>query len=155
VRSDKGTTLFTCDEKRKQVYTPLYVFKKIMRTANRGEELTDKELNDRWEVASPATKANAKQKAVQLLQRAPYLVDEITWQLKLTRGCVTWRTLIAQVAGSPDDVDPFKYNTVRKFVMSLPNSEYTKTYIHPKLTTACKQCRYNWSRAFYSFWETA
>jgi hypothetical protein len=97
VRSDKGTTLFTSDEKCKQVYTPLYVFKKVMRKANRGEELTDKELNDQWKLASPSTKANAKQKAVQLVQRAPYLIDEITRELKLTRGCITWRTLTAQV----------------------------------------------------------
>ena len=39
--------------------------------------------------------------------------------------------------------------------MSLPKSEYTKTYIHPKLTNDRKQRRYDWSRAFYMFWETA
>jgi hypothetical protein len=77
VRSDKGTMLFTCDDKCRQVYTPLYVFKKIMRTANRGEELTDKELNDRWEVASPATKENAKQKAVHFYSVPPILSTKL------------------------------------------------------------------------------
>jgi hypothetical protein len=84
-----------------------------MRTANRGEDITDKELNDQWEVASPATKENAKQKAVQLLQRAPYLVDEIARELRLMRGRITLRALTAQVAGSAGAVQSFNKDTVK------------------------------------------
>ena len=91
MRYDKGGTLFTSDAKCKQVYTPLVVFKKTMRMANGGEELTNKELNDRWGLASHATKMDAEQKALQLLQRGPYLVQEIAKELQLTRGRITWR----------------------------------------------------------------
>jgi hypothetical protein len=92
-RFDKGDTVFTSDAKRKQVYTPLYVFKKLMRTANRGEELMEKELNDLWEVATPATKLDAENRAIQLVLRGPYLVAEVTKALLDTRGRITWYEL--------------------------------------------------------------
>jgi hypothetical protein len=115
VRFDKGTTVFNSDAKCKQVYTPLYVFKKSMRMANPGKELTDKELNDRWAAASPATKEDAKQKA-------------LTQELQLTKNRLPWRALTAQLAGDASEIAPFCLVTVQKLVMSLPNSEYsTKT----------------------------
>jgi hypothetical protein len=126
-----------------------------MRNKNRGEKITNKELKDRWAAASPATKHNAKQKATQLIQRGPHLIEEITQQLQVTRGRITWRGLAAQVAGDAKEVAPFCHVTVQTFVMGLPNSEYSKTYIHPKLTIECKQRRFDWVRAFYMFWEAA
>jgi hypothetical protein len=73
VRFDRDDTLFTSDARCKQVYTPLYAFKKTLRMANRGEELTINELNDRWAMASPATKEAAEFKARHLRQRGPHL----------------------------------------------------------------------------------
>jgi hypothetical protein len=49
-----------------------------MRMANRSEELTDKKLKDVWAVAPSATKENVEQNALQLLQRGPFLIEEIT-----------------------------------------------------------------------------
>jgi hypothetical protein len=99
VRFDKGHTLFTSNAKCKQVYTSLYAFKKILRAGHRGEDLTDKELNILWAVASLATKEGARQEALKLLQRASFLIDEIQREIQLTRGRITWRTLIARVRG--------------------------------------------------------
>jgi hypothetical protein len=84
-------------------------------------------------------------------------MDEIQreLQLQLTRGRITWRTLIAQVRGGAVEIAPSSPTTMKDFVMNLPYSEYQKTYLHPKLITACKQRRYDWSRVFYLFWETA
>jgi hypothetical protein len=127
VRCDKGTTLFNSDAKCKQVYTPLYVFKKTMR--NCGEEVTDKELNDRWAAASPATKEDAKQKALQLLLRGPHLAEEITQAMQQTQGRIPWRALTAHLAGGASEIAPFCLGTVQKLVLSLPNSEYTKPYV--------------------------
>jgi hypothetical protein len=139
VRFDKGDTLFTSDAKCKQVYTSLYVFKKEMRVANRGEELMNKRLNDLWRVASPATKQDAEHKSLQLVLRGPHLVAELPKVLKLRRGRITWRTLTAQIAGGALEVAPFCPVTVRNFVMSLPDSEYTKTSLHPKLDAQAAQ----------------
>jgi hypothetical protein len=104
---------------------------------------------------SPATKESVRQEALKLLQRAPFLIHEIQRELRLTRGQITWRTLTAQVRGSAGKIALFSPTTLKDFVTSLLKSEYQKTYLHPKLTTACKQRRYDWSRAFYLFWETA
>ena len=73
--------------------------------------------------ASPATKEDTNQTALQLLQRGPYLFEEITQELQLTRGRITWRTLAAQVAEGASEVAPFCHVTVQNFVMSLPKSE--------------------------------
>jgi hypothetical protein len=75
--------------RREQVYTALYVFKRLLRMANRGEDLTDKELNYKWAIASPTTKQNASQKANDLILRGPHLVDEVKIELLKTRGRIT------------------------------------------------------------------
>jgi hypothetical protein len=99
VRFDRGDTVFTSDAKCKQVYTPLFAFKKKKRMENRGEELMDRELNDLWEGASPATKQDANHMSFELLMRGPYLVAEVTNIMLHTRGRITWRELVAQLAG--------------------------------------------------------
>jgi hypothetical protein len=46
-------------------------------------------------------------------------------------------------------------DTVRRHVMSLPDSTYTTTKLHPLITEATKTKRYVWAKAFWCFWYSA
>jgi hypothetical protein len=45
--------------------------------------------------------------------------------------------------------------TLAKFVMELPESSYQRTRIHPHLSKHHIQVRYEWSIAFWLFWNSA
>jgi hypothetical protein len=58
------------------------------------------------------------------------------------------------VAGS-GSLEPVCSNTIRTYVMGLPNSTYRTTRILPHLNRDCILRRYNWSMEFWVFWEGA
>lgn len=61
------------------------------------ENLTDAELKAQWTALSPTLKQPYNAIAEQQLQRGPFLVEEITNNLMMTRGSITWRQLEAQL----------------------------------------------------------
>ena len=133
VRADAGKTIFNSDAKRKVIYTPRFCFVQKKRRENSGERLTTEELRASWRNASTQTKAVAKREAQKLLQRGPFLVNEIYNVLSKTNGSITWRQLTTQVSGGEGQLRPFSDRTVREFVMGLPDSSYTSTRIFPLL----------------------
>jgi hypothetical protein len=133
VRADAGKTIFNSDQKQKLIYTPRYCFLQKKRRENPGERLTTEELDSAWRNASPQTKKVANHEAQNLLNRGPYLVNEIYDVLSKTNGSITWSQLTTQVSGGDGQVRPFSDRTVREFVMGLPDSSYTSTRIFPSL----------------------
>jgi hypothetical protein len=80
-------------------------------------------------------------------------VDVVAAALQKSRGSIAWHQLAAEVAGG--NVSIASADTLRRFVMSLPNSTYRTTRMHPKLDQSCKFRRYQWTIGFWIFWESA
>ena len=89
------------------------------------------------------------------LNRAPYLENDIKEILQKTMGSITWRQLQSQLAGSPDNPPIISYQTIRRHVMGLEGSCYKINSFQPSLSEAHKQKRYQWSKAFWVFWNAA
>ena len=84
------------------------------------------------------------------LQRAPFLVEDVTIIIKKTRGRCTWRNLSVELSGGKGNLPLVSHVTMMKFVMSLPDSSYNSTSILPKLDELSKRRRYCW--APLGFW---
>jgi hypothetical protein len=113
VRADAGKTILNSDARRKSTFIPRFCFVQTKHRENSGERLTTKELDASWRNASPQTKAVAKHEAQKLLQRGPFLVNEIYHTLSKTNGRITWRQLTTQVLGGEGQVRPFFDRTAR------------------------------------------
>lgn len=147
-------TVFESSDKQEQVITAYYVFKKVKRMGCCLEDPpTCKELRKAWEALDESEKDEYEFKAEECRRRACYLLEEVTAVLQRTRGGVTWRRLASEVAGS--NIPIACAETVRKFVMTLPESAYKTTRMHPKLDEGCRYRRYEWARGFWIFWNSA
>lgn len=152
-RSDKGSTVFNSEKKRKAVFTPLHSFSKQLRKSNRGEPLSKQDISTAWKNATPEDVAAATQQSTTFQQQAPFLLSEIQRILQLTNGSITWERLASQLSGG--GLQSICANTIAKYVMALPNSSYQTTRIHPHLSQHHKQNRYEWSLQFWIFWNNA
>jgi hypothetical protein len=154
-RSDKGKNVFNSEKKRKQVFTDQHAFSKQHRVKTKDGVLSKKEVNEAWATASPGAKARAADLSAQWLQFSAYLETEVKNALLHTAGSTSWEAIARMVGGSGGQVQPVAVNTIRTFVMELPDSQYTKTVLMPFLTVGNKQLRYAWARQFWVFWESA
>ena len=50
---------------------------------------------------------------------------------------------------------PKEVQSIRRFALSLPNSTYQSTRMHPKVDQSCKFRRLQWAIGFWIFWESA
>lgn len=153
-KDNSHETVFESLNKQVQVFTPYFVFKKVKRSSCCLEDpMTCKELRKAWEELSEIEKAEYEYKAEACRRRAIYLLEDVTAVLQRTRGSVTWRRLASEVAGS--NIPIACHETMRKFVMGLPDSAYKTTRMHPKLDESCRYRRYQWARGFWIFWNSA
>jgi hypothetical protein len=153
-KANSNETVFESLAKQMQVFTAYYVFKKVKRAGCCLEDpLTCKELRKAWEALPGSEKAEYEYKAEDCRRRAVYLLDDVTAVLQRTRGSVTWRRLASEVAGS--NIPIACHETMRKFVMGLPDSAYKTTRMHPKLDESCRYRRYQWAQGFWIFWNSA
>ena len=116
--------------------------------------LTNQQITSAWEMASPSTRDACATTAEEWIQQGPFLLSEITKALSTTRGSVSWKTLATLVSGS-GNLEMMSDETIRKFVMALPNSSYKTTKLLPKLDKANKQRRKWWGQQFWIFFESA
>jgi hypothetical protein len=153
-KANSNETVFESLNKQVQVFTAYYVFKKVRRSECCLEDPpTCKEIRKAWEALSASEKAEYEYKAEDCRRRAIYLLEDVTAVLQRTRGSVTWRRLASEVAGS--NIPIASHETMRKFVMALPDSAYKTTRMHPKLDESCRYRRYQWARGFWIFWNSA
>ena len=153
-RSDAGVTLINSDQKRASVYTPSFIFAKLLRHKNDGAAFTKAQLEEEWKKADASTVTKCNQIAKEWLNQGPFLISEITKALGKTKGSVSWTTLATLIAGT-GNLQPISDDTIRRYVMSLPDSSYKTTRILPKLDKANKQQRLWWSHQFWIFWNSA
>ncbi|GAX22789.1 hypothetical protein FisN_24Lh060 [Fistulifera solaris] len=55
-RSDAGKTLLNSEEKRRSVYTPRFIFAKLLRERNPGKQFRQEDIDKAWDVADEATR---------------------------------------------------------------------------------------------------
>ncbi len=55
-RSDAGKTLLNSEEKRRSVYTPKFIFAKLLRERNPGKQFRQEDIDKAWDVADEATR---------------------------------------------------------------------------------------------------
>jgi hypothetical protein len=112
-----------------------------------------KELLEEWDNLQSSKKEQFGKKAEELQSRVPHLLDAIYAVLKRTNATLSWRSLANEVAG--EGIKLVCAETIRKFCMSQAGSQYRATRILPKIDASCKQRRFDWSKAFWCFWEEA
>ena len=158
-RKDKGKTVFNCDKKRKQFFTPYSVFrkKKQMNKQHSCDENAPsaEEIRDEWNDMSDNERLPFVQEANDHLRRAIHLQENIGDVLKRTRGSITWRQLETQLQGINTNAPIISYQTIRRHIMSLEGSCYRKNRFQPSLSRAQKQKRFDWCKSFWFFWNAA
>ncbi|OEU14225.1 hypothetical protein FRACYDRAFT_240759 [Fragilariopsis cylindrus CCMP1102] len=152
-RTDAGTSVFTCEAKREQVYTPLDYYKRWIRHNNPGEPYNDSDLRAAFELLSMEEKVPYGHAAVSLQQKVANAPDDIGKYLRQTNGSISWNMLSEKVRG--DGVSIACKDTFRSYVMSLPQSVYQSTKILPMLTSQTKTKRLYWARGFNILWYGA
>jgi hypothetical protein len=153
-RSDAGKTLITSDKKRQSIYTPYFVFAKLLRKENPDQSYSAADIKSAWLTASHETKAFCSKKADEWIQQGPFLLQEIHKALISTAGSVSW-TQVATLVSGTGNLEIISDKTIRQFVMSLPESSYQSTRILPKLDEANRLRRLWWSHQFWIFWKSA
>ena len=153
-RKDAGKTLINSEKKRRSVYTPRFVFAKLLRKQHPDSLFSKAEIDQAWAEADDSTKKECRDQANEWLQQGPFLVEELHKALQSTGGSVSWTTLATLVSGS-GNLEMIGETAIREFVMSLPDSSYKSTRILPKLDRANKQRRYWWAHQFWIFWQSA
>jgi hypothetical protein len=152
-RTDAGTSIFNCQAKREQVFTRLDYYKRWIRHNNPGEPYNDSDLRAAFELLSEEEKVPYGHAAVLLQQKAANAPDDIGELLRTTNGSISWSLLSEKLRG--DGVMVAHANTVRSYVMSLPQSVYQSTKILPMLTSQTKTKRFFWARGFNILWYGA
>jgi hypothetical protein len=104
----------------------------MIRAENQGAPLSKEELKQAWKNATPQQFLEATRQSNLLQQQAPFLISEVKRVLQLTNGSITWQQIASQIT-SDDTVEIISPNTIMNFVMSLPESSYKTTRIHPHL----------------------
>jgi hypothetical protein len=135
-QSDAGQTIFNAESRREQVFTRLEYFKRLHRTRNLGEIFPDHELSQMYSALPQNEKTACEQGVLGLQSQAPFLASEVVGRLlRLMNGIITWRTLASRLAGGNQSVKPASHVTLMNFVMQLPDSSYSATWLLPMLTT--------------------
>lgn len=153
-RKDAGKTLINSENKRRSVYTPRFVFAKLLRQRHPDTLFSKDEIDQAWTKADDSTKKECTDQANEWLQQGPFLVEELHKALQSTAGSVSWTTVATLVSGS-GNLEMIGETAIREFVMSLPDSSYKATRILPKLDKANKQRRLWWAHQFWIFWQSA
>ena len=152
-RTDAGKSVFTCELKRKQVFTRLDYYKRWIRHNNPGEPYNDSDLRAAFELLSEEEKVPYGHAAVSLQMKAANAPDDIGELLRTTNGSISWSLLSEKLRG--DGVMVANANTIRSYVMSLPESVYQSTKILPMLTGQTKTKRFDWACGFNILWYGA
>ena len=149
-RTDVGTSVFTCEAKRDQVFTSLDFYKRYRRH-HHPEPLNDVDLRNEFLQLTVQQQIPYQHGAESLRIRLATASEDIQAVLQKTNGAVTWRELSSQLAG--DYVSIACPNTVRKYVMALPDSEYETTRMQPLLNSQHRMRRFKWARMFHILWH--
>ncbi|KAL7577336.1 hypothetical protein ACA910_002073 [Epithemia clementina (nom. ined.)] len=153
-RSDAGKKLFNNENKQRSIYTPKFVFAKLLRRENPDATFTKQQIDVTWDEATQQTHNDCGATAEEWITQGPFLLMELTKALSSTRGSVSWRTVATLIAGS-GNLEMISATTIRNFVMSLPESTYTSTKRLPKLDRSNKQRRLWWAQQFWIFFESS
>ncbi|GAX12485.1 hypothetical protein FisN_24Hh060 [Fistulifera solaris] len=70
-RCDAGKTLLNSEEKRRSVYTPKFIFAKLLRERNPGKSFRQEDIDKAWEVADESTKKECSDLRDKWLKEGP------------------------------------------------------------------------------------
>jgi hypothetical protein len=124
-RADAGTCVFTCESKRKQVYTAMDYYKRWIQHNNPGEPYIVSTLREEFLKLLEEEKVPYDRGAVSLRQKVANAPDGIGKFLRKTNGSISWSMLSEKVRG--DGVLLASKDTMRTYVMSLSKSIYQST----------------------------
>eukprot|EP00542_Grammatophora_oceanica_P018390 CAMPEP_0194030798 /NCGR_PEP_ID=MMETSP0009_2-20130614/4141_1 /TAXON_ID=210454 /ORGANISM="Grammatophora oceanica, Strain CCMP 410" /LENGTH=224 /DNA_ID=CAMNT_0038670801 /DNA_START=17 /DNA_END=691 /DNA_ORIENTATION=- len=147
-RSDKGQTVFNSNKRRRQNHGPSMMFKraKVQGACRRGESITSEEVRGQWIALDGTDRAEYRTLSEDSLDRAPLLMKEVQQALMKTNGSISWKLLESVVRGGSGNVKLVSADSIRRFITSMDNFEYTKTRINPKLDEANKLRRYMFTK---------
>ena len=145
-----GTSIFTCEARRKKVFTDMDYYKR-WRRLHHPEPLSEATLREEFLQLSVQEKVPYGHGAEALRIRVATASDDIQDVLLKTNGAVTWRELSSQLAG--DGVLIAAPNTIRSYVMALPDSQYETTRMQPLLNAQHRMRRFKWARMFHILWH--
>ncbi|OEU10424.1 hypothetical protein FRACYDRAFT_247520 [Fragilariopsis cylindrus CCMP1102] len=136
-RADVGQSIFTDESKRNQVFTSLDFYKRYRRH-HHPEPLNDVDLRDEFLKLS-------------VRQQIPYGHGAEALRIRVATASDDIKALSSQLAW--DYVSIACPNTVRKYVMALPDSEYESTRMQPLLNSQHRMRRFKWARMFHVIWH--
>ena len=150
VRTDKGTSVFNCDKKRKWTYTAFNTFKK-RRTKDFRETTAPipiSTLKEEYESLSPTEKHAYQVLADRDLQRSEHLWEELKDVLVRSKGKISYERLSNYLGGI---VGP---SAIRNWLRQQPGFRIRRDRILPHLDSAAKCRRVIWAHSFWLFWKS-
>jgi hypothetical protein len=149
-RSDKRTSIFNCDNKRRHVFTAFNVYKK-QRTqgfCENYQQIPEETLKNDYENLPQDQKDVLAIMAEQNFQRSKTLLDELKVFLLRTKGKVTFECMAAHLGNI------VSANTIQKFLKGQEGFKMRKDRLLPHLDVAAKERRVVRCHTFWKFWKS-
>ena len=128
-------------------------YKRYICHTNPGEPYDASTLREEFLKLSEEEKIPYDRGAVSLRTQVAAAPDIIGELLRQTNGSISWNMLSEKLRG--DGVLLACKDTIRTYVMSLPQSVYQSTKILPMLTSQTKTRQYYWAQGFNILWYGA
>ena len=148
-RSDKGTSIFNSEKKRKATFTPINEFKKAKYAEFREDtaRLDHAQLQHEYDALTICEKNIFENKASINLQRSAHLWEELKDFLLMTKGKVSFITM-------SNHLEIASYNAIRNFFIQQDRWDMRKDIILPHLDHAAKERRLQWTCDWWMFWKS-
>ena len=148
-RSDKGTSIFNCEKKRKSTFTGIKQFKKAKHAEFREstERLDHLDLKQEYNALINAEKAVYENEAILNLERSRYLWDELKDFLLKTKGKISFTTM-------SNHLQIVSVKAIREYLIQQEGWDMRKDRILPHLDSAAKARRVEWCCNWWFFWKS-
>jgi hypothetical protein len=149
-RSDKGTSVFTCDKKRANTFTAFNVYKKqrMQGFCDNYQRIPEEILKNDYQNLPDDQKQVLAIMAEQNLECLKTLWDELKVFLLRTKGKVTFECMALYLGNI------VSANCIRKFLMLQEGFKMRKDRLLPHLDAAAKEQRVVWCHTFWKFWKS-
>ena len=148
VRSDKNSSVFTCEKKRQNTFTGYMIYKKRRHAQYRDTytRIPDETLHEEYDNLSPNQKHAHEILAQRDLHRSRYIWDELVEFLLKTKGKVPYQTMTTYL----DNI--VSTQTIMNFLKQQDGWHMRKDRILPALQSGARLQRLTWSETWWLFW---
>ena len=149
-RSDKGSSIFKDDFKRKQTFTAYNAFKRRRCGEYRESfgRIPETDIKNEYEALTEETKAAYQQLAAAEYERSKYLWSELEEFLLKCKGKVSYRTIAAHLGNI------VSHPTIISILKQQEGYHTRKDRILPSLDSGKRELRHKWADTFWLFYRS-